>query len=169
MRQIALDRLRIGVQRILVDEGLSTVASTLHVEAAEQALIGGTAYRFVADVLAERLPPETITRTVRGEVGVYVPASWWDHFRWQYRERWWFRAVARRWPGRRVVKRAPYAHEVRVDVRASWTYPRAAVALPPSFGSPVLVALVDESDRASRFYAIDADALDAAEREAGLP
>jgi hypothetical protein len=50
--------------------------------------------RFKATIYGEELPPHTET------VHEQVPATWWQHFKYDYAERWWLRALVRHRPPR---------------------------------------------------------------------
>lgn len=72
-----------------------------------------------ADVYAERLPSQTYHAVVDDPRW----ATWWDHLKATYRDRWWARAAVRRWPPRHVLTPVP----VTVDVAARWKYPDTPV------------------------------------------
>lgn len=118
------------------------------------------ALKITAGLLTETLPPERISHRIarehpeaighRGTAADARFATWRDHFIATYRGRWWARLL-------RLHKReirwqfvaVPYLvsrpvrceHEVTVDVRAAWTYPRARPALDGERGGhPVLRA-----------------------------
>lgn len=67
-----------------------------------ETLYGDLLMQLQAYVLGEKLPENTVTAT--GSVSVEYPASWWQHFKDTYRERWWMRALARRRPPRMQTK-----------------------------------------------------------------
>jgi hypothetical protein len=50
--------------------------------------------RFKAVIYGEELPPHTETAHEQ------VPATWWQHFKHDYADRWWLRALVRRRPPR---------------------------------------------------------------------
>lgn len=89
--------------------------------------------RFVTDMLAEVLPPERVTETTLVEFR--RPATWWDHFKETYRDRWWLRRLVRRRPVQVEVEQR--AVRVTVDLQRYRVYPRADVSPPAEFGAPV--------------------------------
>ena len=114
--------------------------------------------RMETSLLAEKLPPHTITTRVQyehpeavGQPGTTVDARFErpiDHFTAKYRGRWWGRLLGL---GRREIRYqfvpVPYLvsrpvqcdHEVTTNVRASWTYPKPTMILPADQYGPVVL------------------------------
>lgn len=114
--------------------------------------------RMETSLLAEKLPPHTITTRVRyehpeavGQPGQTVDARFErpiDHFTAKYRGRWWAPLLGLR---RREIRYqfvpVPYTitrpvqcdHLVTTDVRASWTYPKPVNILPAQEFGPVVL------------------------------
>ncbi len=122
-------------------------------------LIGDRVTQAVAvEVLSEHLPPHTITHHVQyehpeaiGQSGTAVDSRFArpiDHFTAKYRGTWWGRLLGLK---RRKIEyqfvAVPYIvsapvqcdHLVTVDVRASWTYPKADLVLPADQFGPVVL------------------------------
>ncbi len=147
-RELALQRLRVAVQQRVSAE-MATVASTAQFSAIVDDVVDAMVFRLQAQVLAEQLPPQTADHLVRVATTDPRYATWWDHFKDTHQNRWWMRW--RSWSVRYVQKPVSVERVVTVNVRDNWTYPRAAIALPEDrFGSPVMVSLLDITDRAWR-------------------
>lgn len=162
--QITLDLLKVTAQRVITEEAGHTLAgmSDWQVRRLFTTWAGDVALSLTARVLAESLPPQEITHQVAGWTPLHaegtVPAArfatWWDHFKATHRGRWWMRW--RHWPvhytwefhrWRYDEDRQPWRRTVTVSVRHHWTYPRAAIPLPPEFGGPVLATTWEVDDR----------------------
>lgn len=94
-------------------------------------------YRLKGYVLAERLPPETVSDS--RDVTFDVPASWWQHWKQSHAAAWYARWLVKRRPVKhhRVVKRVA----LTVDLERYRTYPEARVSLPAdTWGQVVRVA-----------------------------
>lgn len=136
-QQVALQRLKVGLRRELSAE-MVYLAST-----AEARWIEHEYDRMVlelrAKVLAEQLPPQEIHHTVRVEAMDPRHATWWEHFKATYQQRWWMRW--RGWTVRYVDTPVTVQRTITVSVRDHWTFPRASI-IPPDdrFGSRVMVA-----------------------------
>lgn len=93
-----------------------------------------------ADVLSERLPPETVTHTERQHISLDVPrwSTWWDHAKATYAGRWWAGWYVRRRPPHTVT--VPVAGWVTatatVNLERFWTYPEASIR-DPNMGTPL--------------------------------
>jgi len=99
----------------------------------------GLMVRLVSEVLTEHIVSETQTAELD------VPASWWQHFKQDHRDRWFMRRFVRRWP----VAYTTWQTEVRFSRYA--TYPNADVKMPPSpLGRPVYVESIGFGDWNSR-------------------
>lgn len=141
--QVVLERLRVSFGANL---GAAFLQSMEVIQRARVELLGGMAFELAAHVLAEQLPPETVTRqaTVTGSRTVewVVAATWWDHFKLQYAQRWWARWYVRRRPAAVVPKqetvRIVRDVKLTLDLRRYRTYPGANRVLPPdTWGNPV--------------------------------
>lgn len=101
----------------------------MHINHATDKLI----MRVRSDVAAEKLPPQTFTTVVDDPRW----ATWWDHLKATYRDRWWARAAVRRWPPRTVGTLVP----VTVDVAAWWKFPDTPVPR-AGLGRPVVYTTI---------------------------
>lgn len=88
-------------------------------------------YRLCGYVLAEQLPPVSVTEQV--QVGFPMPVSWWDMFKAAHAGRWWARWWVRRHPAR--TRRVTRVAGVTVDLTRYRTFPEATVPLPADLGS----------------------------------
>jgi len=64
-------------------------------------------------VLGEKLPQAKYE--VKDRFTFFWPSSWWQHFKFQYRERWWMRRFERRWPVKTQHETAYFRGEIRID------------------------------------------------------
>lgn len=147
MEHIALQRLKVGVRQELSRE-MATLASTAEFSSMIDHVTDRMVLQLRAHVLAEQLPPQTIQHRVRVETKDPRFATWWDHFKATYQHRWWMRW--REWDVQTVRTPVVVERTVCVSVRDHWTYPRAGIALPSEFGSPVLVSTWDSTDWAAQ-------------------
>lgn len=121
-------RYRTRVPQAVLDTGRVTVDRD-----SDAFLLDHVVVTLSAKILAEKLPPQQITDTVTGPRW----ATWWDHLKATYRDRWWiWYPTDFGWikPARTV--QTPIA--VTVPVLANWTYPNASLRISDSFGSAVL-------------------------------
>lgn len=82
------------------------------------------------EVLTEKLEPRTITR--KKYAISYVPDTWWDHFKYTYRNRWWLPKFLKRWNKRKVV--TPVTFKVKVEPML--LFPELEVPS-PEWGKPI--------------------------------
>lgn len=129
-RQVLLTKIREGVNQ--------RISRELVVSLSQQDVAGLIGNDLVlaleAELLAEELPPVTLTDEQTSVVAVY--ATWREHFRAAYRETWWGRLLRLREPKMvdQLVKRV-----VTTTVRQRWTYPQATTVMPgDQFGHVVL-------------------------------
>ena len=97
--------------------------------------------RLTADVLTEKLPPETINES---RIAVWnFPRSSWQHFKLEHSESWWLGWLVRRRP----VQYAVHDKQVTltVDLERYRTFPQANIAYPPELGPYVNVAYLEKS------------------------
>ena len=121
---VLLDRVRVGV-RTHIDMGF--VRDNTSVDAAADHLTGQMVFELRSCVLAEKLPPEEITRSEE------VPASWWQHFKADHGRRLWLRWLVRRRPVRTETL------SLTVFLRRYWAYPEARSLPVDRFGGPVRI------------------------------
>lgn len=130
--QVHIERLRVGVRQRISRQ----VAESMRLETFQDMITNDLVAAMMAELLAERLPPEHVDHTITFDAPRF--ATWREHFRATYRERWWGRLLRLRAP--RYIDE-PISHTVRVDVRSHWTYPQATTVLPGrDFGHVVLRA-----------------------------
>lgn len=130
VKQLVLDRERIGTYRIISRYVLENAEFKAVERAAEDMLV-----ELVSEVLTERVVNES-----QG-IGYEVPASWWQHFKDTYRNTWWLR---------RLVKRRPVvwsSYTKTVTFNAKRLYPNADVPkqITP-LGRPIIYETVTETD-----------------------
>lgn len=89
--------------------------------------------KVVVKVLASQLPPERVVESTLVEF--WKPATWWEHFKDTYRDRWWLRWLARRRPVR--WEREQRVVETVVDMTRMLAFPKADIRPPAAFGPPV--------------------------------
>jgi hypothetical protein len=159
-QQVLLDRVRRGVTHHITRQFAEQVQLDISEPRGRDMLTDALVASLTTEVLAEHLPPHTITTRVRyehpeavGQPGTTVDARFErpiDHFTAKYRGRWWGRLLRLR---RRQVRYqfvpVPYLvsrpvqcdHVVTTNVRAAWTYPTPNLVLPAEdFGRVVLDA-----------------------------
>ncbi|WP_047894532.1 hypothetical protein [Micromonospora sp. RV43] len=91
-------------------------------------------------VLAEKLPVERVRKHRREVIQTARFATWWDHWKATYQQRWWMRW--RRWSVRQLVDEHEVEATAVVDLQRYWTYPRAALPV-PELGEAVRVVLYE--------------------------
>jgi hypothetical protein len=122
-----LERLRVGMAGRIHPSILST--------ASVEYTTGKLLLQLHADILADRLPPETVTE--RARVDFAHPSSPFQHWKAKHQESWWLRPFVRRWP-------VALVHQIRiveleVNLERYRTYPEANFEPAPAhFGYPVL-------------------------------
>lgn len=126
---VTLDRLKFGVRRVIDEDHLLLNADV-------EVIAGYTGRRLAValkkDILAEKLPPASVTAHKRVEFSRTFPADWWQLWKNQHAPSW-FR---RRWPVRWTTETEVRDVEVTVDLQKYRTYPEATYAL-PKLGKPV--------------------------------
>lgn len=96
-------------------------------------------------VLSQRIPPQTIHQPASGWTDQQRFATWWDHFKATYRQRWWMRW--RRWAVHYTTDRIPFEGRTTIQIHGKWLMPYAPALPIPSefeFGEAVLHADVAE-------------------------
>lgn len=99
----------------------------VEVAAMHDMLADNLAIRLAKDVYGEKLRPE------EAKTEVSVPATWWQHYRFEHRSAWWLRWHVKRWPVRLS----------RIEMTATWDnyvmYPWAQLRspVPEHLGDPV--------------------------------
>lgn len=143
-RQVALLRLRYAASTVISPE----VIERADVRVVADHVAGNLVAQLRGEILAEQLPPQTRDHLIRVEQPDPRHATWWDMWKDTHRDRWWAAWFVRRRPPRYVDTIVAVSRIVTVTVRPHWTYPQARIRLPEeSFGSPVMVALTDTTDR----------------------
>lgn len=108
---LTLHPLKFAVHRPIPE----SVRQTAQMEQMYDTVRDSLVLKMSATVMAEQLPDQTL----RGEVTAPRWATWWDHLKDTYRDRWWFAWVVRRWP----VRYIDVPHQVHVPLQSWWTYP----------------------------------------------
>ena len=107
----------------------------------QRRLVDRMVHQFAAEVLAEKLPPETINES---RIAVWnFPRSWWQHFKLEHSESWWLGWLVRRRP----VQYAVHDKQVTLTVNLERyrTFPQANIAYPSELGPYVNVAYLNKS------------------------
>ncbi len=89
--------------------------------------------KVVVKVLTAQLPPERVEESTLVEFR--RPATWWEHFKETYQDRWWLRRLVLRWPVR--WEREQRVVRVVVDMTRVLAFPKADIRPPAAFGPPV--------------------------------
>ncbi len=139
VRTITLDRFKVQASMYLPRH----VVDRMHVEVAADAISDALLAQIRYDVFGHKLPGKTVAFPVRGTFRHRVPAGPWQLFKAMHRHRWFMR-----WREWRVVE-APeveveFACDVFADVDERYTWPEAAVDLPPRMGPAYLSTYVRE-------------------------
>lgn len=130
---LTLERLKLGLQTNVGAHVRESLTAEL-----DEDIWGGMICRLKADILAEKLPPETI---VRSRVFVLdFPASSWQHFKHEHKESWWLGWLVRRRP----VRTEQHKEEatLTVDLDRYRTFPQCNYTFPKDLGPYVQVAMV---------------------------
>lgn len=108
-------------EHLAVDAGLEIVT--------EHAL-NALCYRLTAEIFADKLPPEKITRTTN--MSVEVPATWWQHWKEDHKDKWYGRWIYERYgvDTRTIVEE----YELTVDLKRWQTYPEAKIPVDYGYG-----------------------------------
>lgn len=89
-----LDERTLTLVRKKFTQTLNIPAEMITMDSVESWMTDTVLIRFKATLFGEELPTHTETAYEQ------VPATWWQHFKHDYAERWWLRALVRRRPPR---------------------------------------------------------------------
>lgn len=131
---LTLERLKFGLQTNVGAQ----VRGSLHAQVAES-ILGDLVYRLTADILAEKLPPETVARSKTFTVSK-VPTSSWQHFKSEHPESWWLGWLVRRRPVE--YREIEFEATLTVDLDRYRTFPQCNYTFPKDLGPYVQVAMV---------------------------
>lgn len=124
-KKLQIDKAIIGLQQFFVTHKLSDVErSMMGLESYYDHCLDSMIIKLRRDVVAQKLEPKLISHTKY--VIAYVPDTWWDHFKYTYRYKWWMPKFLRKWENRKVVLPARF----RVKVEPMYLFPDAVVSLP---------------------------------------
>lgn len=118
----------------VLDTGRVTVERDHHAFLLDNIVIS-----LAAKIITETLPPQQITDTVTDPRW----ATWWDHLKATYRDRWWI-AYPLDFGWIKPPRAVDTPITVTVPVAAHWTYPHASVWIPPEFGTAVMYATSEQ-------------------------
>lgn len=130
--EVLLERLKVGLRADIGAHTLDSLAANM----VQDPFLDRCALQLRAYVLAERLPPETITQHV--PVIWIKPATWRDHWKLAHGHRWWVHWWVRRRPARTVELRQTAG--VTVNLQRYITYPKANLVTRGPEWAPVRVA-----------------------------
>ncbi len=137
--EVILERLKYGVSEIVPRR----MVEDMRVDVCAEITLDALLVQLRTYVLADRLPPRRVAFPVRGTYSHRVPAGPWQLFKAMNRHRWFMR-----WRTWRVVEtpavEVEFAVDVYADLREAWTWPNAAIKLPPDFGAARLHVEVAE-------------------------
>jgi hypothetical protein len=145
IQDIILHRLKVGATEHIGAHMLESMEVSL---GQDDYFLDRLVMRLKAYVLAERLPPASVTKTVT--VSWVKPATWRDHWKLTFGHRWWARWYVSRRPARTVELRQDVA--LTVDLQKYITYPKANVPFRDSAWRPVRAADWITSDRTGHLY-----------------
>lgn len=135
---LRLERRRYGVSDSV---GISVLQSIRFAKEFEQDIFERMVYKLEAEVLAEKLPPETINES---RIAVWdFPRSSWQHFKLEHSESWWLGWLVRRRPVQCQVHDKQVT--LTVNLERYRTFPQANVNYPPELGPYVQVAYLNKS------------------------
>lgn len=127
--RFVLDKTRVGTQLSVDSYTLNSMC--LEVENDIRFLTDDLVIRLEAFVLQDKLPPKTVTET-KHVTTPPVPATWWDHFKHDYKDRTWLKHL--------IVHLKPPLYKVggvevglTVDLERWVSYPEAQ-KIPETFG-----------------------------------
>lgn len=140
---VTLNQLKVAVRRTLPRE-MVFVLSTTEADSFLQHETDRMVLELKARVLAQQLPPQTMQHLVRVETLDPRHATWWDHYKATYQQRWWMRWHT--WTVRYVDTPVTVQRLITVTVRDHWTFPEASIVPPDQLGRPVMVAIWNAQD-----------------------
>lgn len=124
-----VESLRVGFEHDLADEFLRR----FDIQVTRERLMDVFRFRVRTAVFGQRLPTEHVTHDAVWHETRW--ATWWDHFKDTYRQRWWLRALVRRHPVRYVS--IPHTRKIELTVEAYRKYPEAKLRIPEDLGPVV--------------------------------
>jgi hypothetical protein len=127
--QRVLQIVKVQAHQIIPDYVARTANFTMHEQVGGDMLLG-----LSAEVLRDHIVDETQTVTLE------TPATWWQHFKADHRDRLGFR-----W----LIKRFPIRWETwtkYVTFERYYDYPDAAISLPEEFGQFIVSETIHQSD-----------------------
>lgn len=135
--QHVLEAVKIGISQTIMGEHLR---HSLGLEFVHDMLPDHYIAQLTGFVLADKLPPEHFSQSVTNVV--YIPATWWQHFKHQYQDKWWMRTI----PWKEIRYRTEtFTGTFEFDLERWYVFPKAK-AMPPSniFGTAVRWAQLGE-------------------------
>lgn len=143
LQTVALNQLKVAVHRTLPRE-MVFVLNTVEADSLLQYETDHMVLQLTAKVLAQQLPPQAMQHLVRATVDDPRHATWWEHYKATYQQRWWMRW--RTWTIRYVDTPVTVQRLITVTVRDHWTFPEASIVPPDKLGRPVMVSIWDAQD-----------------------
>jgi hypothetical protein len=111
------------------------VVADLGVEALADWATDQLVLRLKTHILGEQLPSHTETASTG------VPATWWQHYKHDYADRWWMRRFTRRWP----VKTRTITLTATWEEMAGYPWHELRTELPMYMGAAVRIPLGSSS------------------------
>lgn len=130
---LILTRQKLG----LISDFSNELLDSIGIEQSANYLADRFAFMLRAHVLGEVLPSHEQTETAY--VSVFAPASWWQHFKEQYAEHWFMRALVKRRPVRVKARTEHYRLTARWDHMAAYPWMTYRTPTPDCLGQPVLL------------------------------
>lgn len=126
---VIVEKLRAQVELVLTEEYLRN----FDLSVIQDRVANRLRFQLRTEVWGQRLAPEVTSHNAEWHETRW--ASWWDHFKDTYRQRWWLRALVRRRPVRYVD--IPHSREITLTVESYRTFPEANFHVPDEFGPVV--------------------------------
>lgn len=131
-KEIVLHYLKVGAAEILPPDLIDRLSLKQFINHIERSMV----VKLSTNVFAEKLPPETVTQTK--VVHHMAPATWWQHYKKDFCNRWWMRWLVKQRPV--VFKAEMQQLTFEVNLERFWKYPEASIPrdAAEAFGTPVV-------------------------------
>jgi hypothetical protein len=135
LKQFVLEKVRLGLQIPVDAYLLQTMKVDVH--KVHEDMFTDMMFRMEAFVLQDQLPPRTVSEEVYVTTSP-VPVTWWDHFKVEMADKWWFRWTQKyTWAKRRIFPPRMEAQvklvRLSVDLERWISYPEAQ-SVPETMG-----------------------------------
>lgn len=135
---VILERMRYGIRRDIGE----AVLHSMELKTWTEPLFDSMAVALSAELLAERIGSERITRKAEWVDAFVVPDGRWQRYKKRHDGRWWMFWM--RWrPVRFIYQEHHHEAMLVVDVKDYATFPHSNLIFPPQLGRPVMKRRVE--------------------------